>query len=46
LTAARSVVLRQNAARPAPVPRTVIDRLADRLEPPTALEAHAVQLVG
>lgn len=40
------VVLRQNAARPAPVPRTVIDRLADRLEPPTALEAHAVELVG
>ena len=40
------VILRQNATRPDPVPRRVIDRLADRLEPPTALEAHAVELVG
>ncbi len=40
------MILRQNAARPAPVPRSVIDRLADRLEPPTALEAHAVEWVG
>lgn len=40
------VVLRQNAARPSPVPRHVIARLAERLEPPTGLEAHAVELVG
>jgi len=40
------VVLRQNAARAEPVPRHVIERLAERLEPPTALEGHGDVMVG
>ncbi|MGL6096985.1 MAG: AAA family ATPase [Fimbriiglobus sp.] len=41
-----STVHGRNAGRPAPVPRRVIDKLADRLEPPTWAEAHGLEFVG
>jgi putative nucleotidyltransferase with HDIG domain len=41
-----AVVYRQNAQRKPGVPRRVIDRLVDRLEPPTLDEAHEVELIG
>ncbi|MBW4441834.1 MAG: AAA family ATPase [Plectolyngbya sp. WJT66-NPBG17] len=37
-------VLQQNAQRPAPVPEIVIEQLFDRLEVPSLLEAHQVNL--
>lgn len=40
------VVRRQNRGREQRVPQQVIDRLIERLEPPTRTEAHAVTLVG
>ena len=40
------VIHRQNAKRTPGVPRRVIDRLVDRLEPPTHSEAHTVELIG
>ena len=36
----------QNRQRADPVPLKVIDRLADKLEPPTVTEAHGRQLVS
>lgn len=39
------VIHRQNAARKPGVPRRVIDRLAERLEPPDRTEAHSVMLI-
>jgi predicted kinase len=41
-----SEIFRQNTHRPRPVPRAVIQRLVDRLEPPTWAEAHRLTLVG
>lgn len=41
-----AVIFQQNERRARPVPRTVIQRLADRLEPPTWAEAHGLNLVG
>ena len=40
------VIFRQNESRRTGVPRRVIDRLVGKLEPPTATEAHAVELIG
>jgi predicted kinase len=34
----------QNDRRPNPVPRRVIERLIDKLEPPTATEAHSLAM--
>ncbi|MDR7274930.1 AAA family ATPase [Catenuloplanes atrovinosus] len=42
LEAPRSVIHRQNAARPSPVPATVIDRLITKWESPDPTEAHSV----
>jgi predicted kinase len=39
-------VFRQNARRHHPVPQKVIDRLVEKLEPPTWAEAHSVTLTG
>jgi predicted kinase len=39
------VILRQNARRPDPVPKRVIQRLVEKLEPPTWAEAHSVSLI-
>lgn len=41
-----STVYNQNAKRQNQVPERVIDRLIERLEPPTLCEAHALKLVG
>jgi predicted kinase len=40
------VILDQNQRRPKPVPRQVIQRLVQTLEPPTWAEAHSVTLIG
>jgi predicted kinase len=39
------LIHRWNESRNAPVPRRVIDRLADKLEPPTLAEAHGLTCV-
>jgi predicted kinase len=39
-------VFQQNERRARPVPRQVIERLIEKLEPPTATEAHEIVLVG
>ena len=39
-----SVIYQQNARRPQPVPKQVIQRLVEKLEPPTWTEAHALRL--
>lgn len=41
-----SVIFQQNERRTRPVPKQVIQHLADKLEPPTWPEAHSVNLVG
>lgn len=41
-----ATIFRQNEDRPRPVPRRVIEGLAEKLEPPTWAEAHAVTTVG
>lgn len=45
LEAPPEVIRTRNAARRAPVPQAVIDRLAARWEPPDPTEAHAVRLI-
>lgn len=40
------VIFQQNERRATPVPREAIDRLMEKLEPPTVTEAHALGLVG
>lgn len=40
-----SQIHEQNSRRSDPVPKKVIDRLADRLETPAVIEAHATRLV-
>jgi predicted kinase len=40
------VILGRNERRAKPVPKQVIERLVERLEPPTWAEAHSVTLVG
>ena len=42
----QSVLFSQNARRAKQVPRRVMGRLIDKLEPPTKTEAHAVYLYG
>jgi tRNA uridine 5-carbamoylmethylation protein Kti12 len=37
-------ILMQNQRRPNPVPEKVIERLQDRLEPPTITECHALTI--
>jgi len=39
------VIFQQNDRRSTPVPRNVIDRLVEKLEPPTWAEAHSLVLV-
>jgi predicted kinase len=39
-------ILQQNVRRPKPVPRNVIDRLVEKLEPPTWTEAHSLWRVS
>ena len=39
------IVFQQNERRPKPVPRQVIQRLVEKLEPPTWAEAHSITLV-
>jgi tRNA uridine 5-carbamoylmethylation protein Kti12 len=39
-------ILQQNKSRTATVPEKVIQRLADKSEPPTLLEAHRVTLLS
>ena len=41
-----SIILKQNDRRPRPVPRRVVEHLLQKLEPPTWVEVHSVQLVG
>ncbi len=38
------LVLTQNRQRPEPVPETVILRLVDKLEPPSIIESHGLEL--
>jgi predicted kinase len=45
LEAPPEVIRSRNAARPVPVPQTVIDRLVTRWEPPDPTEAHTVRLI-
>jgi predicted kinase len=40
------VILARNARRPQPVPTRVIERMADRLEPPTRTEAHSLTMIA
>jgi tRNA uridine 5-carbamoylmethylation protein Kti12 len=40
------VILARNSRRPRPVPTRVIERMADRLEPPTRTEAHSLTLIA
>jgi predicted kinase len=40
------VILQRNERRNKPVPRHIIERLVNKLEPPTWAEAHSVRLVG
>jgi predicted kinase len=41
-----ATIFRQNESRSSPIPRRVIERLVDKLEPPTWAEAHAVTMIG
>ncbi len=41
-----SLIYQRNERRPKPVPKQVIRRLVDKLEPPTWAEAHSLRLVG
>jgi predicted kinase len=43
---AMQLIFQQNERRAKPVPRQVIERLIEKLEPPTVTEAHAFGLVG
>jgi predicted kinase len=43
---AMQVIFQQNELRARPVPRQVIERLIEKLEPPTVTEAHGLALVG
>jgi putative nucleotidyltransferase with HDIG domain len=45
LEPALETIHQQNARRPRPVPRAIIEKLVDKLEPPTADEAHVVRLL-
>lgn len=38
------VLKAQNKRRPSPVPEVVIDRLVQKLEPPTIIECHGLTL--
>jgi tRNA uridine 5-carbamoylmethylation protein Kti12 len=40
------VIFQQNERRTKPVPKQVIQHLADKLEPPTWDEAHSLSFVG
>ncbi len=40
------VIFRQNEHRPKPVPRQIVRRLVEKLEPPTWTEAHSLTLIG
>jgi len=40
------LILQQNERRAKPVPKPVIQKLVDRLEPPTWTEAHSLHLMG
>jgi putative nucleotidyltransferase with HDIG domain len=40
------VIFARNARRPRPVPTRVIERMADRLEPPTRTEAHLLIMIA
>lgn len=40
------VIYQQNSRRPKPVPKQAIQRLLEKLEPPTWAEAHGVILAG
>ncbi len=46
LEPAMAAILKRNDRRQERVPKRVIDRLLDKLEPPTWAEAHSVRLVG
>jgi putative nucleotidyltransferase with HDIG domain len=46
LEAPWQTILEQNAQRPKPVPKVVIEHLFDRLELPSLIEAHQVQLLN
>jgi putative nucleotidyltransferase with HDIG domain len=39
-------LLAQNSNRPTAVPESIIQRLLDKLEPPTRVEGHALRLMG
>jgi putative nucleotidyltransferase with HDIG domain len=39
------VIFERNARRPRPVPRRAIERLVERLEPPTQTEAHSLVMI-
>jgi predicted kinase len=41
-----ATLLGQNERRPRPVPRKVLDRLVEKLEPPTWAEAHSLAFVS
>jgi predicted kinase len=41
-----AVLFRQNERRPKPVPKQVIQRLVEKLEPPTRAEAHSLTLIA
>jgi tRNA uridine 5-carbamoylmethylation protein Kti12 len=43
---ALSLIFAQNERRTRPVPRQAIERLIEKLEPPTVTEAHGLALVG
>jgi putative nucleotidyltransferase with HDIG domain len=40
------LILARNARRPRPVPTRVIERMAERLEPPTRTEAHSLIMIA
>ena len=40
------VIFGRNARRPRPVPSRAIERLVDRLEPPTRAEAHSLLMIA
>jgi predicted kinase len=41
-----TVIFQQNERRPKPVPRKVILRLVEKLEPPTWRESHSLKLIS
>ena len=41
-----SLIFERNSRRPRPVPARVIERLVDKLEPPTWIEAHSLTMIA